>query len=57
MKFRKDDPMYYRDKIGKLIIQAKKEGLKVVVGSIENGMKLYFEAPNGDIVGLNLIED
>ena len=56
MKYRKDDPMYYRDKITELIKQAKSEGLKVVVGRIPNGVKLYFEAENGDIMGINLTE-
>ena len=57
MTFRKDDTMYYRDKITKLIHQAKQNGLKVVGGTIPNGIKIYFEAPNGDIMGINLTKE
>lgn len=57
MAFRKDDPLYYRDKLTKLLERATSNGLKVVVENIPNGMELCFEAPNGDIVGIRLMED
>jgi len=56
MKFRKDDPMYYRDKISNLIKQAIDEGLKVEVKHLDKGARLLFKADNGDIVGVKLTD-
>ncbi len=56
MRFRKDDPMYYRDKIKKILEQALEEGLKVEVKHLNNGAQLLFKADNGDVVGVDLTE-
>jgi len=56
MRFRKDDPMYYRDKIKKILEQALKEGLKVELKYLNNGAQLLFKADNGDVVGVDLTE-
>lgn len=57
MALRKDDPIYYRNKISGLLKQALEEGLKITAENLENGTRLYFEASNGDIAGVNLTED
>lgn len=57
MQLRKDDPVYYKDKITKLIKQALKENLKVKVKVLENGVKIYFKADNGEIAGVKLLEE
>jgi hypothetical protein len=54
MSLRKDDPIYYRNKIRDLIKQALEQGLKVEGEIIEGGVRIYFEADNGDIAGVNL---
>lgn len=57
MQLRKDGPVYYKDKITKLIKQALKENLKVKVKVLENGVKIYFKADNGEIAGVKLLEE
>jgi hypothetical protein len=57
MKLRKDDPIYYRDKLKKLIEQAKDEGLKVSGEHLDNGVRIYFKASNGDTAGVGLTEN
>lgn len=57
MSLRKDDPIYYKKKIGDLIKQALNEGLKVKGEKLDNGVKIYFEADNGDIAGITMTED
>lgn len=56
MELRKDDPVYYKKKISELIKQAMQEGLKVNVKILENGIKVYFKADNGDVAGVDLSE-
>ena len=50
--FRKDDPLYYRDKINKLLAQAQREGLKIIVTTTSDEAKLQFKATNGDTAGI-----
>lgn len=50
--FRKDDPLYYRDKINKLLAQAQREGLKIIVTVKNDEGILQFEATNGDTAGI-----
>ena len=49
MAVRKDDPMYYREKINKLILEAKENGLKVYGDKDENNTYIYFEAHEHEI--------
>ncbi|MBW6408999.1 hypothetical protein [Clostridium weizhouense] len=56
MGLRKDDPVYYKLKMNKLIQDALNNGLKVGAKHLENGVSVYFEATNGDICGINLLE-
>ena len=54
---RKDDPLYYKEKINNLLKQALDEGLKIEVGVLkDDGVKIYFKASNGDIAGVILTE-
>lgn len=53
---RKDDPIYYKEKINNLMKQALDEGLKVEVQVLEDGVKVHFKASNGDIAGVILTE-
>ena len=50
--FRKDDPLYYRDKIDKLIRQAQRKGLEVIVTVKNDEGILKFEAINGYTAGI-----
>ena len=54
---RKDDPLYYKQKIGELMTQALSEGLKVEVTILGNGAKIFFKASNGDVAGVILTAD
>lgn len=54
MNLRKDDPIYYRNMVRDLIKQALEEGLKIEGEMIEGGVRIYFEADNGDIAGVDL---
>lgn len=45
---RKDDPIYYRNKIRGLINQAMKEGLEFDTLIGEKSIHLVFKADNGD---------
>ena len=56
MALRKDDPIYYKKKIGDLIKQALNKGLKVKGEKLDNGVNIYFESDNGDIAGITLKE-
>lgn len=52
MAIRKDDPMYYRNKINKLILEAKENRLKVYGAKEErdeNNIYVYFEANKHEI--------
>lgn len=57
MALRKDDPIYYKKKIGDLIEQALSEGLKISGKAANNGVSIYFEADNGDVAGVHLTEN
>lgn len=57
MALRKDDPVYYKKKIGDLIKQAIEEGLDVKVDILNDGVRLYFKADNGEVAGVNLLEN
>lgn len=55
--FRKDDPMYYKHKIGEILLQAVENGVNVEIectGSKPNEVRLQFVGVNGDKVGLPL---
>lgn len=54
MKLRKDDPIYYRDKINDLLKQAMIEGLELAVNILDNGVEVCFIASNGDIASITL---
>ena len=57
IQFRKDDPLYYKYKIGELLLQAVDNGVKVEVESIgvePREVRLLFTGENGDKVGLPL---
>ncbi|MBU5486421.1 hypothetical protein KQI86_19150 [Clostridium sp. MSJ-11] len=56
MELRKDDPVYYKKKIGDLIKQAINEGLEITVDVLNNGIRLNFKADNGEIAGVKLLE-
>lgn len=56
MKLRKDDPIYYRNKLNALIGQALEEGLKIRCEVLENGVRIYFEASNGDSTATDLLD-
>lgn len=49
MKFRKDDPIYYKLKINGLIADAFKNGLKVQAKIYNNKIGLLFKANDGDV--------
>lgn len=51
MALRKDDPVYYKDKIIKLIKQAKENGLKVRVTDCGIGIKFIHD--NGEIAAVH----
>ena len=56
-KFRKDDPLYYKHKIGELLLQAVDNGVKVEIestGAKPSEVRLQFTGENGDKVGLPL---
>lgn len=57
MKWSKDDPLYYRDKLKDLIKQAKENGLGIDIGTIDGGVRIYFIGSNGDTIGANVLED
>lgn len=44
MRLRKDDPVYYKEKINKLIREAKENGLKVYINKIYGNDYLTFES-------------
>ena len=44
MRLRKDDPVYYKEKINKLIREAKENGLKVSINKIYGNDYLAFES-------------
>lgn len=53
---RKDDPIFYKIAISKLLKQAKENGLKISIGETPGkSITLYFEADNGDCVGVRLL--
>ncbi len=56
-KLRKDDPVYYKVMLNDLFKQALNEGLTVQAQHLKNGVKIYFKASNGDISGVNLLEN
>ena len=57
MAVRKDDPMYYRDKINKLILEAKQNGLKVYGDSSSDAVHVYFEAHECEIWAVKIPKD
>ena len=57
MSVRKDDPMYYRDKIRKLILEAEQNGLKVYGDSSNNAVHVYFEAHECEICAVKIPKD
>lgn len=57
MAVRKDDPMYYRNKVKDLIKEAQDNGLKVHSDKHHKGTYLYFEAHECEIWGVKLPED
>ncbi|MGC5814319.1 hypothetical protein [Clostridium perfringens] len=44
MRLRKDDPVYYKEKINKLIREAKENGLKVSINKMYENDYLTFES-------------
>lgn len=54
MAIRKDDPMYYREKIRKLILEAEQNGLKVYGDKCGNNTYIYFEANELEIWGVKI---
>lgn len=57
MSVRKDDPMYYREKIRKLILEAKQNGLKVYGDNSNNAVHVYFEAHESEIWSVKIPKD
>lgn len=56
MKLRKDDPIYYRNKLVKLLNQAIEENVEIQCGVLNDGIKIYFK--NGmDIASVDLTEE
>lgn len=54
MAGRKDDPMYYREKIKKLILEAEQNGLKVYADNTKSNVYVYFEAHECEIWGVKV---
>jgi hypothetical protein len=54
MTIQKDDPIYYKIQLNKLINQAKSNGLKVWGEDLRKEVFMYFEAGNGDIAGVGI---
>lgn len=57
MAVRKDDPMYYRDNIRKLILEAEQNGLKVYGDSSYNAVHVCFEAHECEIWAVKIAKD
>lgn len=57
MGLRKDDPVYYKQKLNDLFKQAWSKGLTVQVKHIKDGVRISFIADNGDIAGVELIDN
>lgn len=57
MAARKYDPMYYRDKIRELILEAEQNGLKVYGDSSNNAVHVYFEAHECEIWAVKIPKD
>lgn len=55
MNLRKDDPVYYKQKLNDLFKQALSKDLTVRVEHLKDGVKIYFIADNGDCAGVELI--
>lgn len=56
MRFRKDDPLYYTNKIKELLKQAKENNVKVTVPTGNNEIRIYFIGENGDTIGVTIEE-
>lgn len=56
MKLRKDDPVYYKAEITKLIKQALENELEVIVKHNTDGISIYFKAENGECAAVVLSE-
>lgn len=54
MAIRKDDPMYYKNIITKLIKEAEENGLNVYCKKNIDGHRLYFEAHECEIWSVKL---
>lgn len=55
MVFSKDDPLYYKDKINKLLKQAEENNINIMLTRIQLRPVLYFESKcNGDTVHVDL---
>lgn len=57
MGLRKDDPVYYKSKLNDLIKKAVSNGLAIKCQHLKDGVGVYFVASNGDVAGVNLIEN
>ena len=55
MKLRKDDPVFYKVHINKLIKQAEENGLSISVSTIAGNTKLDFGTDTGEIASATLI--
>lgn len=54
LELRKDDPIYYRNKIRDLIQQAFNEGLALDIHVDNESIGLVFKADNGDKARVNI---
>lgn len=56
-KLTKDDPLYYKTRLNKLINQARNNGLELSISynSISD-IRINFEADNGDIASVHLLK-
>lgn len=55
MNLRKDDPLYYKQKLAELLRQAEENGLTIDIGQPERGnYRIYFKNDIGECVGTNL---
>lgn len=55
MKLRKYDPIYYRNKLMKLLNQAIEENVEIKCDVLNNGIKIYFKS-GIDIASVDLTE-
>lgn len=56
MGLRKDDPVYYKLRLKKLIKQALEQGVSLQIVHLNDGARVSFVANNGDVAGVDLLE-